>query len=413
MNGNRTYWPRGKVLGGTSQINAMLYIRGNRRDYDTWEEMGNPGWGWASVLEYFKKSEDNTEEKYAQDNFYHATGGLLKVGRYGSDDETKNILKEAYKECGYKQISVSNSGEFLGYFDSQGTVFEGERFGTAKAFLNTAKGRRNLHIIKNAYVTKLLFDADGSVNGVQFILGDKTMNANAKKEVVVSAGSIGSPHLLMLSGIGPRDELQRHNIPLRKNLPVGLNLQDHVVVPIAMVFKFSNDTASTSNDYADQMYQYIVHRKGVLTNVGSVDLTLFLSTCYDTEYPDIQIIQGEFGIKSPGLQSTLTTLNLKEEFKELFTNINNAMKVYIFNVVLLNPTSRGHIGLASKSPLYPTKNYANYLHEQRDLDVLVKGIQRVQQFVNSKALAKHGGQLLHPNLPACDIFEHQSDAYWE
>lgn len=279
--------------------------------------------------------------------------------------------------------------------------------------MNTAKGRRNLHIIKNAYVTKLLFDADGSVNGVQFILGDKTMNANAKKEVVVSAGSIGSPHLLMLSGIGPRDELQRHNIPLRKNLPVGLNLQDHVVVPIAMVFKFSNDTASTSNDYADQMYQYIVHRKGVLTNVGSVDLTLFLSTCYDTEYPDIQIIQGEFGIKSPGLQSTLTTLNLKEEFKELLTNINNAMKVYIFNVVLLNPTSRGHIGLASKSPLYPTKNYANYLHEQRDLDVLVKGIQRVQQFVNSKALAKHGGQLLHPNLPACDIFEHQSDAYWE
>lgn len=117
-NGNQSYWPRGKVLGGTSQINAMLYVRGNRRDYDTWEQMGNPGWGWASVLKYFKKSEDNTDENYAQDNFYHSTGGLLKIGSFGSTNATKNILKAAYKECGHKEISVSNAGEFLGYYDA-------------------------------------------------------------------------------------------------------------------------------------------------------------------------------------------------------------------------------------------------------------------------------------------------------
>lgn len=411
LKGGRVYWPRGKMLGGTGQINAMIYIRGNRRDYDNWEQMGNPGWDWDSVIKYFKKSEDNTDERFAMDSQFHATGGLLKVGPFGAKSGTKKLLKEAYKELGFSEILVSNENVVLGYCDAQGTVYGGERYGPAKAFLATAKGRKNLKVIKNAHVTKLRFDQDGAVNGVQFLSGDMEMGATAKKEVVVSAGVIGSPQILMLSGIGPSAELKQHNITIRKDLPVGLNLQDHIVIPIAMVLK--NSTAFTPTDTADHMYEYLLHRKGYFTNLGGGDLMLFASTVNDPEFPDIQINPMNFERKHPDIEYLLNMFNINDETIKSFTKQNDKARVMMWGVCILNPKSRGRISLTSKSPLDAPKINPNYLHDQADRDLLVNGIKMMTRLTQTKTFVEQGGQWIQAKLPACDLFEFQSDQYWQ
>lgn len=388
-------------------------MRGNRRDYDEWEKMGNLGWDWDSVLEYFKKSEDNTEKKYAEDIHYHAIGGLMKVGSFGSNDSMRQFIKQGYMELNLKEINVSNGETYLGYFDSQGTVDGGVRFGTAKAFLATAKGRKNLHIIKHAIVTNLIFDAEGSVNGVQFQLGFKKISAIAKKEVVISAGVVGSPHILMLSGIGPRAELEKHNINVKHNLPVGSNLQDHVVIPFAMIFDKSNSTVSTPIDLADKMYQYTVHRKGDLTNIGTDDLALFISTVNDPKYPDIQIHVLSFEKQDPGVKLMINMFNLNDKVAQSLIQANKEAKLIVWCVSLINPKSRGRIDLYSNSPFIAPKIYPNYLHDKADVDVIVKGIKMLNRFTETTAFSEHEGQVVHIDLPTCDQFEYQSNLYWE
>lgn len=413
LKGGRGYWPRGKVLGGCSQINTMIYMRGNRRDYDTWEQMGNTGWGWDTVLEYFKKSEDNTDPKYAADTKYHGTGGPIKVSSFGSTDATMDIFKEGYKELGFNEIDISNADEFLGYFHAQGTVYKGERFETAKGYLAPAKGRKNLFVIKKAHVTSLKFAADGSVNGVDFLLGKKKISARAKKEVVVSAGTVGSPQILILSGIGPKAQLKKLNIPIQKDLPVGLNLHDHILIPIGMVLDESNSTSYTAMDYSDQMYQFLVHRNGILTTIGTTELSLFVSTVFDMDYGDLQIIPMSFVRQHPGLQNTLSLYNLKDEVIESFTKRNENAIVVVWCIVLLNPKSKGYIDLASKSPLDSPRIYPNYLNEKEDVDVVVNGIKLVNLLTETLPFLNHGSQLVRVNLPACDNFQYQSDIYWE
>lgn len=400
-------------MGGSGQINAMAYVRGNRRDYDTWELMGNPGWGWDSVLEYFKKSEDNTDERHAQDKRHHGTGGPMKVGRIGAKDKLKESLGEGLTELGLKEINVSNSDKFVGYYEVQGNIHGGERFGAAKAFLISAKGRTNLNIIKNAHVTKLKFDANGRVNGVQFKLDKSEMSVFATKEVVLSAGSIGSPQILMLSGIGPRAQLEKHNIIVQKNLPVGFNLQDHILIPFGMAFDKSTSIAFTLTDLADQMFQFNVYRKGKLTNYGGSDITVFASTVDDPKYPDMQYHAMTFERQHPGLRLMLELFNIKTEVVESFLKYNEQAKLIVWYAVLLTPKSRGRIELDGKSPFDAPKIYPNYLYEKEDLDVLVKGVKILSKLSTTKAFAKHEGELAHLNLTSCDTYEYQSDLYWE
>lgn len=390
----------------------MIYMRGNRRDYDSWEDMGNPGWGFDRVVEYFKKSEDNTDKKYAKDTRYHGTGGPIKVGSFGSTDPAKKIFKDGLRELGYKEIRVSNSNEFLGFFDAQGTVHGGERYEVVQGFLAPAKNRKNLNVIKLAHVTTLRFDASGSVIGVNFVLDGKKVSATSKKEVVLSAGTVGSPQILKLSGIGPRAELKRHNIIVKKDLPVGLNLQDHILITLGMAMDKSTSVAYSNSDYADQLYEFSVHRKGILSNIGTTELSLFISTVNNTKYGDIQIIPMTFTKQHPGLQFTLNLYNIREDVVESFTKINRHATVVIWCVVLLNPKSRGRIDLASVSPFDAPTIYPNYLSAQQDVDVLVNAIKLLSRLTKTKVFAKHEGHLIEPSLSACDQFVFRSDSYW-
>lgn len=287
---NGSYWPSGKMLGGSGGVNAMLYVRGNSRDYDRWEEMGNTDWGWKTALKYFMKSEDQQQPSYLSDGNekFHAAGGPLKVGSFMSVDVMKYIIADAAIELGYKEVLDINGDNYLGFASPGGTVHEGRRFSPAKAFLNPAKNRPNLHIVKRALATKIEIDDKKVAKGVHFVVetpsGQKKLFAKAKKEVIVSAGAVNSPKLLMLSGVGPQKHLQDLNIPLVKNLQVGENLQDHIIVPLFYTYHKSRAAPFDLTQFVSDIFSYILHKVGPFSNLGAVDmfvssfLTIFFSS---------------------------------------------------------------------------------------------------------------------------------------
>merc|ERR1719445_723859 len=222
----RCNWPRGKVLGGSSVLNYMLYVRGNRKDYDDWEAAGNPGWGYEEALHYFKKSEDN-RNPYLAATKYHSTGGYLTVQEAPWRTPLATAFVEAGVEMGYQ--NRDGNGEFqTGFMIPQGTIRRGSRCSTAKAFLRPIRHRPNLHIAMNSQVIKILIDNKSkNAFGVRLRRKDKVYTVLADKEVILSAGTLNSAQLLMLSGVGPAGHLQEFGIPVHRNLPVGENLQDH------------------------------------------------------------------------------------------------------------------------------------------------------------------------------------------
>nr|CAD7392754.1 unnamed protein product [Timema cristinae] len=225
MQEGRCNWPRGKVLGGSSVLNAMLYVRGNPRDYDRWEEEGNPGWGYRHVLEYFKKSED-VKIDYLSDSPFHQKGGYLTVEEFRYRTPITKAFLAAGREMGYK-INDLNGAKQTGFMSSQGTLRKGLRCSTSKAFLRSSSGRKNLHISMHSFVHKIIIDKDRKVaTGVMFSKGGRMRTVNAAKEVILSAGAIQSPQLLMLSGVGPSKHLLELNISVILDRPgVGENLQ--------------------------------------------------------------------------------------------------------------------------------------------------------------------------------------------
>ncbi|KAJ8958490.1 hypothetical protein NQ318_002284 [Aromia moschata] len=227
MIGDRCNWPRGKVLGGSSVLNAMIYIRGNKLDYDYWEQQGNPGWSYMDVLPYFIKSEDN-RNPYLTRTPYHGTGGYLTVQEAPWRTPLSIAFLQAGRELGY-QVRDCNGKDQTGFMLSQGTIRRGSRCSTSKAFLRPVRNRRNLHVAMYAQVTKLMIDPKTKrAYGVKMIRNDRQQFVRARREIILSAGAIGSPQILMLSGIGPKDHLESFGIPVYSDLKVGYNLQDHV-----------------------------------------------------------------------------------------------------------------------------------------------------------------------------------------
>lgn len=227
MRFNRCNWPRGKVLGGSSVLNYMIYVRGNANDFNLWESLGNHDWGYENVLRYFKKSEDN-RNPYLFKSKYHSTGGLLTVQESPWHTPIVAAFIQAGIQIGYENRDV-NGEKQTGFMIAQGTIRRGSRCSTAKAFLRPVRLRPNIHFSLNAYVTKIGIDSHTKkADGVYFIKNGKKHFVRANKEIIVSAGALNTPQLLMLSGIGPADHLQSLGIPVVTDLKVGDNLQDHV-----------------------------------------------------------------------------------------------------------------------------------------------------------------------------------------
>lgn len=405
---NGCAWPRGRLLGGCSAINAMVYVRGNRRDFDTWEALGNPGWGWNDVLESFKRLEDPRHMNIAKSN-----QNPVKLDAYGSDIPIKEIIFKAAEELGHGKLEQLEDESFLGFQNLPGSLDYGTRNSMAKAFLSPIRDRPNLHVIKHAYATKvLLTKLTNRAKQVKFRIGKRSYKAHATKEIILSAGAIDSPKILMHSGIGPKTHLQSFGIKNIVNSPVGRNLQDHLVVPL--YFKMGSHSPEPSiREQINDMYEYLTTRKGPLSTIGSLDTTGFISTLPDkSSFPDIQYLYLFFRRYSPDLIAYLSSLDYSRAIVDAILKVNNETDIFIAYVVLLNPKSVGHLELRSKDPLDSPKINANYLDHNDDVLTFLRGIREQRKFLKTNSFITNKVEDAGLELPECDRFESDSDQYW-
>lgn len=288
LDNRRLYVPRGKLLGGSSSLNGMVYIRGHRWDYDHWSELGNAGWSFAEVLPYFKRSEDNVRGE----SLYHGVGGGLKVSDAPCDHILFDRFVEAGLELGYSATDDFNGAQQEGFARYQATLRNGKRCSSATAFLPPeVRSRLNLTILPQAHVTRLVLSGN-KVVGVEYRQGRKVQQAAAKREVVLSAGAIKSPHILQTSGIGRREDLERAGIKILKELPgVGHNLQEHLDIlvnytctqPITM-----NAAATRLHLQAKTAFEYFVLGKGIAA-CNLIEAGGFVKSSPEMVIPDIQL----------------------------------------------------------------------------------------------------------------------------
>ncbi|XP_045613609.1 glucose dehydrogenase [FAD, quinone] [Procambarus clarkii] len=404
MYDHRCNLPRGRVIGGCSSINYMLYVRGNKRDYDNWEQQGNTGWGYKDLLPFFKLSEDNIDS-YADPKF-HNTGGFQTVGKAPWTTPLAQAFLEAGSELGYEVRDI-NTDRQTGFMTPHGFIRRGARCSNAKAFLRPARRRPNLHVALNSLVVKLLISRDdNSTSGVIVDQQEKKgVEVRARREVVVSAGAINTPQLLMLSGIGPAQHLARHGIHVIADLPVGQNLQDHIAGGVIFSVEEAVSLLSDRLQNFPAVLRYSLAGTGPLTTLGGVEGIAFINTKYSDpkiDWPDIelQFLAGSHGSDegahlrvAMGLQETYWT--------NYFSHLSNTDHFTVM-ALLSRPKSRGHILLNSASAYDHPKIVLNYLTHADDVRVLEEGIHFAIRVGNSTAFKKFGAkQFTHP-VPGCE-----------
>lgn len=393
-------------------MNLMLYVRGFDRDYNRWHSDGNNGWNFEDVLPFFKKSESNQWDPFVEyDNGrYHSGSGPMKVSFYGGTSEFAKIFYQAGMERGIPFIKDINADEHHGFLNLQGTVFNGRRQSTAKAFLIPAKNRTNLHIIKHAFVKKILINETNRAYGILFDINGTTYTATARKEVILSAGAVMSPVLLMQSGVGPKEHLQENNIPCKADLPVGLNLLDHVYTLIFFEF---NPTPTSPTMQLDNIYNFAIHNEGPLTSAGIAQLGLFINTTQPTSYPDVQTIYFWHTQNSPTLLSYIKIRQFKNEIASTLLEKTKNHDIGVILVTLLQPKSSGQIRLNGTSPYSKPNIDPNYFSNSDDTKTMIRALRQQLSFVDTASFQKNGGKFIRFPLDECDKFNYQSDDYFE
>ncbi len=371
LNGRHGYQPRGKVLGGSSSVNAMIYVRGQREDYDHWAAEGNAGWGHADVLPYFRRAEHNERGGDA----FHGTGGPLNVMDLRSPNRYGSHFVEAALQAGYRANSDFNGMAQEGFGSYQVTHKDGERWSAAKAYLRPALARPNLTVVTGAHALRVLFDGRRAI-GAEARVGGVVRRYEARREVLLTAGALQSPQLLMLSGIGPGAHLQRHGIATVHDLPgVGANLHDHVdVVQVVHAPKLRE--------------LFGISLPGALAAIrGAMEWRRRRSGLLTTNFAEA----GGFIRSRP--EETLPDLQLHFVVGKL---IDHGRKIvfghgYSCHVCLLQPKSRGRLSLASADPLAAPAIDPNFLGERDDVERLVRGFKAMRAILAQPALAGHQG----------------------
>tara|TARA_A100001015_G_scaffold29049_1_gene32271 strand:- start:84 stop:1703 length:1620 start_codon:yes stop_codon:yes gene_type:complete len=366
MNNRSIRYPRGKTLGGSSSINGLLWIRGQSNDYDNWRQQGNKGWGWDDVLPYFIKSENN---ELGKDKF-HSDEGPIMVANKKIKLKMLNEFINAAEETGIPKVNDFNTGDNFGVGFFQFTTTFNKlglklRYSAAKGYLNPAKKRSNLKIITNAHVQKINFEGK-KASGIEYFHGENLNKISANKEVILSAGSIGSPHILQVSGIGDGDKLSKIGIDLIKNLKgVGKNLQDHLM--FRPVYKVKN--LKSLNKKINSLFgkfliglEYIFNQSGPMT-MGASQVCGFAKSDSSRETPNLQF-----------------------HVQPISTDILGATKLHDFDgitptVANIRPTSRGEINIVSKNIKDNPKIKMNYLSTDDDRYVAAQGLKLVRKIM--------------------------------
>ena len=368
MNGRKLYWPRGKGLGGSSSINGLIYIRGQREDYDRWAADGNRGWSYADVLPYFKR----LEHAVTADPAYHGTGGPLWCSPIGRKHELIEAVIAAGAELGIPRNDDFNGAnqEGVGYYHL--TTKHGWRCSTATAYLKPARGRANLRIETQAQVSRLLFDGRRARAVVYRRYGAEVI-AEARREVLLCAGALQTPQLLQLSGVGPAPLLMHHGIPIVHDSPgVGENLQDHLQARVI----FECTKPITTNDDLKSVWrklkmgiEYVFTRSGPMA-VGINQGGVFARTSAGAATPDIQF--------------HIATLS-----SDMAGSPTHRFSGFTMSVCQLRPESRGFVRIKSTDPLQPPAMQANYLGTATDRQTLVAGIRLARKLAATRALAPY------------------------
>jgi choline dehydrogenase-like flavoprotein len=366
LNGRIGYQPRGKGLGGSSAINAMVYIRGHRWDYDHWASLGNTGWAYADVLPYFKRSENNADFN----GEHHGNDGPLRVNKLRTDNPVQEIFLDAAREAQFRIREDFNAEEQEGLGIYQVTQHNGERWSAARAYVQPhTASRSNLKVETQAHATRLLFEGRRAV-GVEFRQGDAVKRIRARREVILAAGAFQSPQLLMLSGVGDSAALGRHGIATAHHLPgVGQNLQDHP----DFIFTYLSDapyfTGITWSGIAHQIRaigQYRRERRGPMTT-NFAECGGFLKTRPDLDIPDIQLHFGMAMVNDHGRKRAWG-------------------RGFSCHVCLLRPESKGSVALQSADPLAAPLIDPNFLGEEADLEAMVAAYKVTRRLMETPAL---------------------------
>src|SRR6266849_2085148 len=364
------YMPRGKVLGGSSSINAMIYMRGNRYDYDHWCALGNQGWGYADVLPYFKQAQHQERGASA----YHGVGGPLNVTDLRCVNPLTRAFVAAGVELGWPHNADFNGAEQEGVGVYQVTQKQGQRHSTAEAYLKPARRRRNLTVLPRAHATRLLFEQRRCM-GVAYLRDGQPQQAQVRREALLCAGAINSPQLLLLSGIGPAADLQMLGLPVTQDLPgVGQNLQDHLVAGV--IYACTQPVSLAGAETLANLLSYLLRKRGPFTT-NVTEAGAFLKTRPELPAPDIQVIFLPVTVIEHGL-------------------VRPESHGFTIGLTRLRPQSRGFITLRSPDPLEPPAIQPQYLMSESDLQALVEGISLCRKVAQAAAFAPFRGMELYP-----------------
>ncbi len=377
LRGRRLFWPRGKTLGGSSSSNAMCYTRGHPADYDAWRDLGNPGWGYADVLPYFRRAE-NRERGETE---FHGSGGPLNVAPLRSPNPLALAFVEAAVAAGYRPNDDFSGPEQEGVGLYEVTQIQGRRCSSARAYLRPARGRPNLKVITRAQATGIRF-AGRRAAGVAFRQGGAEREISARREIILSAGAINSPQLLLLSGVGPLAELRELGIPVIHDLPgVGRNLQDHLDIILVQActrpVSYGLTPATALRGLAD-IVRYLAAGRGMYTT-NAAEAGGFIRSAPGESLPDLQFHFTTAPLSNHGL-----------DVKFLL------QQGYSLHVCDLRPRSRGRISLASRDPLAHPVIEPNYLAEPEDLEKLVAGFRAARRVLAAAPFDAYRGREISP-----------------
>jgi choline dehydrogenase len=375
LNGRALNYPRGKVLGGSSSINGMIYMRGQGRDYDHWRQLGNTGWGWDDVLPYFRKSQDYASG--ADD--MHGAGGEWRVEDQRLSWPILDAFIEACEEVGIPKIADFNRGDNFGTSYFKVNQRRGIRVNTAKAFLRPALKRKNLQVLQKAQVKELIIE-DGRATGIVFWQPGAIAWARAAREIILSAGAIGSPQILEVSGFGPGELLSQHGIEVRRDLPgVGENLQDHLQV--RTVYKIRN--ALTLNQ-----------RAGNLRGKAAIALEYALRRSGPMSMAPSQL--GVFAKSDPSFETANLQYHVQPLSLDAFGEPLHSFPAITASVANLRPDSRGSVHIRSNDPRVHPAIQPNYLSQETDRRVAADSIRVTRRIMAASALARFEPEEFRP-----------------